>query len=133
MADPVFGGQGENAEGMQEVTLAVLGAANAGKSTFVQCALDLKRPASSPTSTKRVSLEGVTSILRLVELPINEVGVTKYQEIEWPEIISGQNTMPIDGALLLYDVTNRNSIAQIPNMLSEFSDLDPLLRFITVM
>ena len=78
-------------------------------------------------------MEGVTSILRLVELPINEVGVTKYQEIEWPEIISGQNTMPIDGALLLYDVTNRNSIAQIPNMLSEFSDLDPLLRFITVM
>ncbi len=126
MADPFSLGQGENVEGMQEVTLAVLGAAKAGKSTFVQCALDLKKPASSPTSTKRVSLEGVTSILRLVELPISEVGITKHQEIEWPETTSGQNTPQIDGALLLYDVTNRNSIAQIPNMLSEFQILTPL-------
>ena len=105
---------------MQEVTLAVLGAAKAGKSTFVQCALDLKKPAASPTSTKKVSLEGVTSILRLVELPISEVVVTETEEIAWPDNVGDQAMPEIDGALLLYDVTNQDSMNQIPNILSEF-------------
>ena len=105
---------------MQEVTLAVLGAAKAGKSTFVQCALDLKKPAISPTSTKKVSLEGVTSILRLVELPISEMVVTENQKIGWPEKVGDQAMPDIDGALLLYDVTNQDSMNQIPDILSEF-------------
>ena len=107
---------------MQEITLAVLGAAKAGKSTFVQCALDLKKPATSAASTKKVSLDGVTTVLRLVELSIDEVGVTKNHEIEWPQKVGDQATPHIDGALLVYDVTNLHSIAQIPNMLSEFID-----------
>ncbi len=106
---------------MQEITLVVLGAAKAGKSTFVQCALDLKKPSASPASTKKVSLEGTTSVLRLIELPIDEVGVTKDQEIEWPEKVGDQALPQIDGALLLYDVTNEDSITQVPNMLSEFA------------
>lgn len=119
MADPSFSGQSENAGRMQEVTLAVLGAAKTGKSTFVQCALDLKKPAVSPASTKKVSLEGETSVLRLIELPIEEVGVAKNQEIDWPEKLGDQVMPRIDGALVLYDVTNQDSIAQVPSMLGE--------------
>ena len=117
--------QGENVEGMQEVTLAVMGAANVGKSTFMQCALDLKRPAALAVSTKKVSLEGVTSILRLVELPIDDVEITNALEVEWPETIGDEATPKIDGALLLYDVTDQGSTAQVPGLLSESVKIRP--------
>jgi hypothetical protein len=129
MADPSFSGQSGNAGGMQEITLAVLGAAKTGKSTFVQCALDLKKPAVSAASTKRVSLEGATSVLRLIELPIHEVGMTINQEIGWPERVGDQAMPRIDGALVLYDVTNQGSIAQVPSMLGEFIKLGSFYSF----
>ena len=114
-----MGSKGENVEGMQEVTLGVLGAANVGKSTFVQCALDLKRPAVLPASIKKVSLEGVTSVLRLIELPIDQVEITRTHEIEWPETVGDQATPRMDGVLLLYDVTDQRSIAQVPDLQSK--------------
>lgn len=120
MADPSLSGQSGNAGGMQEITLAVLGAAKTGKSTFVQCALDLKKPAVSAASIKKVSLEGATSVLRLVELSIDEVGMTINHEIDWPERLGDQAISRIDGALLLYDVTNQDSIAQVPSVLGKF-------------
>ncbi len=129
MADPSFSGQSGNAVGMQEITLAVLGAAKTGKSTFVQCALDLKKPAVSAASTKKVSLEGATSVLRLIELPIDEVGMTINQEIDWPERVGDQAMPRIDGALVLYDVTNQGSIAQVPSILGEFIELGSFYSF----
>lgn len=113
---------------MQEITLAVLGAAKAGKSTFVQCALDLKKPAVLPAATKKVSLEGVVSVLQLIEFSTNDMVIIKDREIKWPERVGDQLTPRIDGALIVYNVMDQGSMADIPEMLSKsfsFSECSP--------
>ena len=104
---------------VQEVSLAVLGAPAVGKSTFVHCALDLNKPSTSPVASKKVSLEGQISIVRLFELGLDDVEVTSEQSMRWPERVGDESMPRIDGVLALYDVMNQSSIAPIPPLLSE--------------
>lgn len=90
-----------------------------GKSTFVHCALDLKKASASPVSSKRVSLEGKISIVRLLELGLEDVQVTAEQKVLWPEKVGDQNMPDIDGVLALYDVMDQTSISRMSNLLSE--------------
>ncbi|MCJ1418974.1 hypothetical protein MMC32_005325 [Xylographa parallela] len=101
---------------MPELNFAVVGCEGSGKSTFIRCALDLKKPATSPVSSKKMSLEGDVFLIKLVEIPINTVEVVA-ERICWPEFL-GQEVVPrIDGVLALYDVTERQSIRNIPKLL----------------
>ena len=113
--DGKFGSTSE----VQEVSLAVLGAPAVGKSTFVHCALDLKKPSTSPVASKKVSLEGQISIVRLFELGLDDVEVTSEQSMRWPERVGDESMPRIDGVLALYDVMNQSSIAPIPPLLSK--------------
>ena len=105
---------------MREVTLAVIGASQAGKSTFVQCALDLKRPSTSPSATKKVSLEGIVSILSLLEIQLSDFIINSEQDFVWPRTVGDQH---VDGALVLYDVMDQSSLNRVPYVLSEFAGL----------
>ena len=105
--------------GVQEVSIAVLGAPAVGKSTFVHCALDLRKASTSPVSSKKVSLEGEISIVRLFELDLEDVEVTAEQRVRWPEKVGGESTPGIDGVLALYDVMDQTSISPMPTLLSE--------------
>ena len=106
---------------MQEVTLAVLGAAAVGKTTFVRCALDLKKPFTSQLASKKVSLEGKISIVRLLELRLEDVQVTAEEGLRWPGVVGDEKTPPIDGVLALYDVMEKSSVNRIPDILSKSS------------
>ena len=109
---------------MREVTLAVVGAHQAGKSTFVQNALDLKKFSDAPLTTKKVSLEGVVSVLHLFEVSLSDVLFNSEHDLIWPGNVGGQ-TPVIDGALVLYDVTNEDSLSCVTDFLSELSLLGP--------
>lgn len=113
----------KDADGIREITLAVVGAHNAGKSTFVQCALDLKRPSNAPLASKKVSLEGVISILRLLEIPLEDFGASAEQDLTWPKTVGGHDTSAIDGALVLCDVMDQDSLSRLPNVLSKCFNL----------
>jgi len=102
------------------VTIAVLGAAGVGKSTFIRCALDLKQPASSPASVKKMSLDGVVYHVRLLEIGLGSIHITADQQVEWPETVMDQPMTQVDGALTLYDVMNKESLAHLPELISEF-------------
>lgn len=114
-----FADNDAKAGNVREVTLAVLGAPAVGKSTFVRCALDLKKAPTSAVSSKKVSLEGEISIVRMLELGLEDVEITADQSVHWPTIKGDHNTPIIDGVLVLYDVMNHGSIAHIPALLSE--------------
>ena len=105
---------------VQEVVLAVLGASAAGNSTFVRCALDLKRASTSPVSSKKVSLEGKISIVKMLELCFDDLEITADQNICWPAKVGDQNTPVIDGVLALYDVMDQSCMTRIPPLISEF-------------
>lgn len=102
------------------MTIAVLGAAGVGKSTFIRCALDLKQPASSPALVKKMSLDGVVYHVRLLEIGLGSIHITADQQVEWPETVMDQPMTQVDGALALYDVMNKESLAHLPELISEF-------------
>lgn len=105
---------------MQEFTLAVLGSAGSGKSTLVQYALDLEKLPVSPKSVKKISLEGTVSILRLIELRLEDLEIDDDFSIRFSLEADNQNQPRIDGALMMCDVTSSSSISCVPSVLSKF-------------
>ena len=104
---------------IQETVLAVVGVAASGKSTFMHCALDLKAASTLPVASKKVSLEGTISIIRLLEVGLEDMEVTMEGEVRWPKEVGNQRMPAVDGVLALYDVMNPNSIAPLFRALSE--------------
>ena len=108
---------------MTVLNFAVVGASGAGKSTFIKCALDLSKPATSASSTKKMSLEGELFRITLMKLQLDDLTIQKDRDIEWPENL-GTKLMPrVDGVLALYDITDRNSLSVIPQLMSEYTHL----------
>lgn len=103
---------------MNEVVIGVLGADTVGKSTFVHLALDLKKAATTRVSSKKVSLEGSISVVRLIEVGADDVEV-EDDRLLWPEEVGDEATPPIDGALVIYNVLDPGSVTPLPPVLSE--------------
>ena len=70
-----------------------------------------------------MSLDGVIYLVRLIEMPLDEIGLSGKGRMNWPSFTDGQPTPPIDGVMILYDVTNRRSTLNFQNLLSESSIL----------
>lgn len=104
---------------MQEVTLAVLGGAKVGKSTFIQCALDMKAPPISYCTIKKVSLEGTVSVLRLYEFQMKNITISEDCGIIWPRFADDEAAPRIDGTLVLFDVMDQNSLYEVASLLSK--------------
>jgi hypothetical protein len=101
--------------------VAVLSAPSAGKTSFIQNALDLRKPPSAPLSSSKVSLEDVVYKVQLVELSLDDVDFSNGRRVSWPKHVDSNLLPHIDGVLCLYDITNQESIAEIPALLGEFS------------
>lgn len=102
-----------------QVNLVILGASGVGKTTFVQKALDYREPPNSRSSAKKMSLDDVIYMVRLLEIPLEHVGKSEGRRIVWPKTIAGADMPPVDGVLMLFDVTNKESIADVPETLGE--------------
>jgi GTPase SAR1 family protein len=103
---------------MQDLNIAVLGARGSGKSLFIRRALNIPPTASSGICTRKMTIDGGYYIVRFLEMTFNEVHIGDRNAIKWPETIDDLATPRIDGAITIYDVTNRDSLAPVPEMLS---------------
>ena len=102
-----------------EVNFVITGGRQVGKTTFVRCALDLKDLPVADLTTKKMSLEGTLFLVNLYEIPLEEVVFEPSRTaISWPSTVK---TSKVDGVLVLYDVTNQQSITRVPGLLSELS------------
>jgi hypothetical protein len=113
------GGKQQNSQPLQEINVAVLGAPKVGKSTFIQQAFDLAQMPLVSFTRRKMSLDGTIYIVRLIELGYNDLDMDDDQCICWPDTIEEQPVPAIDGAFTLYDVTNRDSLMQMPETLSK--------------
>ena len=104
-----------------ELNIAVIGGLKSGKSLFVKNALDLKDDNSSTVITKKVSLEGSISIVRLIEIDMARIP-RGADASDWITSIEDIPTAGIHGALLLFDVTNRKSVNGLGEILSRSAD-----------
>lgn len=55
----------------------------------------------------------------LIELDLESFDIVAERRIQWPKQINGQIVPRMDGALLLYDVMNKDSIMELPPTLGE--------------
>ncbi|KAK3681546.1 hypothetical protein LTR37_020854 [Vermiconidia calcicola] len=109
----------EVSEPLPDINIAVLGAEGVGKSTFVQQALDFAHPPTSQAATRRISLKGTEYLVRLLELPIDDVDIDDDDHtVSWPETIEDKIMPRIDGALTLYNIKDEQSLEHIPQMLN---------------
>lgn len=103
---------------MSDINIAVIGSSGVGKSTLIQRALGLRALPVSIASSLRMSVDNVEYTVSLIELDLDAFDIVPDRRIEWPKQINGHIVPRMDGALLLYDVMNRETIAALPQTLS---------------
>ncbi|KAL8990892.1 MAG: hypothetical protein Q9169_008003, partial [Polycauliona sp. 2 TL-2023] len=103
--------------GMPQIALAVVGTPGSGKSTFIQHALDLKKTPTSTVSSKKVSLEGVVSLLRIHEFNIEAVDTGHEGTLQWPQPGGEEIACRIDGTVIIYSISDASSTKMIPSFL----------------
>lgn len=109
---------------MEGFNIAVIGANGVGKSHFIQRAMSLPRiPGPHPT-TARVQIDNVPYAILLLELDLEYFDVNPERQIKWPKQVGGSIMPRVDGVLLLFDVTNRESIVELPHTQSRFCRCD---------
>lgn len=111
-------------EPLIEINIAVIGAEGVGKSTFVQRVLDLPYLPPSQATERKIPVDGNVYLVRLLELPIDDLDIDDEDPVTWPDTIEDKVMPRVDGALTLYNVKDRSSLENIPEMLSEWSSHD---------
>ncbi|KAK5017057.1 hypothetical protein LTR16_000609 [Cryomyces antarcticus] len=107
---------------MAEINIGVLGAAGVGKTTFIEKAFGLQTSVSSTATGKTIPINGTPYTVRLLEIPFDDIEVEEDARISWPDVVNDEEMPPLDGALALYDVMNKDSLADIPEMLRQTRD-----------
>lgn len=104
---------------LPHVTIAVVGGDQAGKTTFITSALDMRHPATSRTTTKKMSLDGSVYLVRLLEIGSKEITRDPKGPI-WPRFGNDPSPPSIDGVLVLHDTTQPALFTEIVNLLGVF-------------
>ncbi|KAJ2901338.1 ras GEF [Zalerion maritima] len=107
---------------METFNIALIGAAGVGKSSFIQRVLGYSKPPVGHITNTRVTIENVPYLTILIELDLEYFDINPDREIQWPKQVAGQIMPRVDGALILYDVMNRESITELPQTLSALSN-----------
>lgn len=103
---------------MPDLNIAVVGVRGSGKSTFSRRALGLPDSATLGNCSRTMAIDGTSYLVRLVEMPFTAVHVGERGAIKWPESVADSATPRIHAAVILYDVTNQESLVNVPDMLS---------------
>ncbi|KAJ5897356.1 hypothetical protein N7504_007644 [Penicillium tannophilum] len=110
---------------LPEVTIAVVGLDNAGKTSFIKCALDMKSTPSSILTRKKMSLDGSVYIVRLLEVDLKKVQFDHEKNILWPGLGKDYTPPTIDGVLVLHDATQPDKFAETRELIDSL-DASPL-------
>lgn len=99
------------------MTIAVVGEDNAGKSSFIKCALDMKSSPSSVSTKKKMSLDGAVYIVRLLEIDLQQVTFSQDKSIVWPRLENDTAAPVVDGVLLLHDATQPDNFGNAKDLI----------------
>lgn len=86
----------------------------------MQRALELPALPTSQAAERKVPIDGSDYLVRLLELPIEELDIDDDDTINWPDTIEDKMMPRVDGAIALYDVQDKDSIEELPQVLSEW-------------
>lgn len=104
---------------MESINIAIIGAEGVGKSAFVQRSRRDSRPPSQNVTQMRYEVDGVQYYVTLVELDLEGIELDPRQPIQWPKQIGGCMVPRMDGALILYDVTDKETVRELETIMCE--------------
>ncbi|KKK24373.1 hypothetical protein ARAM_000857 [Aspergillus rambellii] len=120
MALPHAGNEVSLKPSFPHVSIAVVGGDRVGKTAFIESALEMKRPLSSRSTTKKMSLDGTVYVVRLLEMHSREISLTSDGKVQWPRLGNDSPQM-VDGVLLLHDATRPETLPEMVEMLENFA------------
>ncbi|KAK4075014.1 uncharacterized protein Triagg1_4678 [Trichoderma aggressivum f. europaeum] len=112
----------QQSSAMESFNIAIIGAIGVGKSTFVQRILGLSRPPISTASSVRIVVDSAAYMITLLELDLDSFELNTPHPIQWPKQINGHIVPRVDAALVLYDVTNKDTIRELPQTLAALTN-----------
>lgn len=89
-----------------------------GKTHLIHKALDLRHAPTTRTSSRKMSIHDMVHVVRLLEIPFDELFIEQDDSIRWPDTIDDTSMPHIDGVLVLYDVMREASLDRIPEFLN---------------
>ena len=105
-----------NNDAEHEVNIAIVGYVGVGKSSFIRQSLGLAALPTSAVTSRRISVDKGTFLVRMLECQLENVIIDRDNRITWPT----DPRMPtVDAACTLYDVSNKDSYQDVPVVLSE--------------
>ncbi|KAF7719961.1 Uncharacterized protein PECH_005819 [Penicillium ucsense] len=107
---------------LPEVTIAIVGEDDAGKTSFIRSALDLKGTPSPLMAKKKMSLDGSVYIVRLLEIDLQRVTFDQDLNIVWPGSTAHAPAPRIDGVLLLHDATHPEKLERTIELADALDD-----------
>lgn len=106
-----------NNDAEHQVNIAIVGTVGVGKSSFIQQSLGLAALPTSAVTSRRISIDSATFLVRMLECQLEDVVIERDNRITWPT----DPCMPtVDAACTLYDVSNKDSYQDVPVVLSEY-------------
>ncbi|KAF2036296.1 ras GEF [Setomelanomma holmii] len=122
VSEPSSGSSNNDATtAMLDMNIAVIGAPSSGKSSFMRKALGLPDNTAPANCHRKWTIDGSPYVVRFLEMRIDDVHIKTNNIIEWPKIVGDVAVPRIDGAVTMYDVTVKESLAGIPEMMSVLS------------
>ncbi|KAK4122724.1 ras GEF [Parathielavia appendiculata] len=107
---------------MESINIAVIGAEGVGKSTFIRHLCRTPVP-SAPNITKmHHELDGAPYFVTLVELDLEGIELDPNQPIHWPKQIGGHRLPCMDGALILYDAMDEETMREVPPIIAALAN-----------
>lgn len=106
---------------MLDMNLAVIGTPGSGKTSFMRKALGLPDNTPSAQCHRKWTIDNTPYVVRFVELLIDDIRMKPGNVIEWPKTANDVTVPRIDGAITIYDVTVKESLAGVPDMMSAYS------------
>lgn len=101
------------------VNLLVVGSESCGKTAFIRALV--QEQGSSSSSSTQVTVKDQSYSVHFTELSLDDVDFSSVRRIEWPRYVNG-TPFPelIDGVFCLYDVSDKESVADVPTALSKY-------------
>lgn len=114
---------------MDVITIAVIGANGVGKSAFIQRALKLSRaPTMGIVTFNWTEFDGSQHVVNVFEVDLEAFDMEMQGPFRWPKQANGQMAPPVDGALILYDVMNKDSVNPLAQTLCESTSYSKAMR-----
>lgn len=104
---------------MDTITIAIIGANGVGKSALIQRALKLARLPNHLVTFNWTEFDGAQHVVNVFEVDLEAFDMEMNGPIRWPKQANGLMAPPVDGALVLYDVMNKDSINPLKQTIGE--------------